>query len=292
MPYENILEIMLPIVIMIAAGYVFAKIRRIDLKPVVDIVMFLTVPCLIMSSILKAPLPLKEFITVPAASAFVVLGGGLMTLIISKVLRIKATPGMYMGSMFMNSGIIAFPIILSAYGLNALSKAIIFDATNGLLIFTLGIFILVGSKNAVQIFKLPVIYSIIAAALLNPISFQIPEIVINTLSTVGSATIPLMLLILGYRMNSVRGKVFGPSLLASIIRLAGGLALAIAFVKLFGIAGTTRSVILISSSMPTAMNSLLLSEEYGVDSELAAGTVMMTTMLSFLALPLVMHFIV
>jgi predicted permease len=70
-----------------------------------------------------------------------------------------------------------------------------------------------------------------------------------------------------------------------------GVMLSVIFVNLFGIRGIVREVILLSSSMPTAMNSLLLSEEFRVDPDIAASAVIITTVLSFVTIPLVLRYI-
>ena len=121
----------MPIFLTIAIGYGFGRFKRINIKPIVEIVLYVTVPCLIISSILMNPLPLKDFLQLPASAVFVIIGTGLITFLLLKLFKIKSSPGIYMGSMFINSGVMAFPIIMSAYGREALSKVIVFDSANG-----------------------------------------------------------------------------------------------------------------------------------------------------------------
>jgi len=291
MPLSKITEIILPVLLTVAIGFIFGRFKRIAIKPVIDVIIYVTVPCLILASILKHPLSLSDLFQIPLAAIFVVLGTGLSAFLVLKLFRVKESPGIYMGSMFINSGIMAFPIVLTAYGREALSKAIIFDATNAILIFTLGIFMLVGKSNFKQIFKLPVIYAAIIAITLNIAGISLPDIPLKTLSTIGDATIPVMLLVLGYKLNYLRPQVLGPSIFSSVMRLGMGLALSLLFVRMFGLTGIIRNVVILSSCMPTAMNSLVLSEEYGVDSELVASTVMITTLLAFATIPLILSYI-
>jgi predicted permease len=46
------------------------------------------------------------------------------------------------------------------------------------------------------------------------------------------------------------------------------------------------SVLLVQSSMPAAINNAVLVEKYGGDKELVTLTIAITTMISFLTLPL------
>ena len=287
----KVFEILLPVFLTIALGYVFGRLKEINLKPIIDVMLFLTIPCLIISSITRAPFSGGDFAQIAIAAVFVVLATGGITFIALRSLKIDKAPGIYMGSMFMNSGIIAFPIILSAFGLPGLSKAIIFDAVNAALIFSLGVLILVGKEDLSRFLKLPMIYAIIGSVIMNFMGIKIYRPLLDTLTFVGDSSLPIMLLVLGYQLNYMRQHAMGHAILASVLRLGCGIAFSLLFVSVFGISGMTRKVILFSSSMPTAMNSLLLSEEFRVDPDVAASAVVTTTLLSFFTIPVVLRYL-
>jgi predicted permease len=292
MALSKIFEILFPILCTIAVGYLFGKFKKIRLKPIIDLTLYITVPSLILSAILKSPLSIGDFAVLPASAIFVIATVGVSTFLLTKLFKIKQTPGLYMGSMFINSGIIPFSLALSLFGVEGLAKAIVFDATNAILIFTLGIYILVGKKNILQIFKLPVLYAIVGALLLNWTRVPIPESAVSTLSLIGQPTIPIMLLVLGYQLNHIRPNVIGLSALAGSLRVGLGLLLSLLFVNALGITGLTRSIIIISSSMPTAMNSLVLTEEYDTDADLVASTLIISTILMFISIPLILRYLI
>jgi hypothetical protein len=291
MPHSKIIELMVPIFLTVLAGYVFGRLKEINLKPIVDLTLYIMIPSLIISSIVRVPLILRELAVIPAAAAFVILATGGVTFLFMKFFKMEKSPGMYMGSMFMNSGIIAFPLILAAFGSRGLTEAIVYDATNAILIFSLGIYILVGKDSLKQIARLPAIYSIAAALLINLIGFELPKPLLNALSSVGESSLPIMLLVLGYQLNYLRIHKVEHAILSSILRLGLGFGLSLLFVKVFNITGLMKSVIVLSSSMPTALNSLLLSEEFQKDADLAASAVAITTLASLITIPLVIRYI-
>lgn len=288
---SKIAEILLPVFLTILIGYIFGRFKEINTKPIMDLMLYVSIPCLIISSILKSPLVPSDFIVIPGAVLFVVLGTGLITFFILKVHKFDHAPGIYMSSMFINSGILAFPILSSAFGAEGLSKGIIFDAINGLLIFSLGVQILVGKDDVWKFLKLPVIYAILAAVILSFSGLKPPAPVMDAISFTGSSALPILLVILGYQLNYLRTHAFGYAFLASLLRIGCGIGLSLIFVNVFGIQGILRQVIVLSSSMPTAMNSLLLSEEFRVDPDIAASAVIITTLLSFITIPLVLRYL-
>lgn len=292
MAYSKIYEILLPIFLTIGIGYIFGRFKEMNLKPVIDLVLYITVPCLVLASIIQNPLDPKDFLIIPAAAAFVIFGVGALLFAIIKGFEISYFPGMFVSSMFMNSGILVFPIALSAYGKEGLSKAILFDATNGLLLFTLGVAILLGREGLKNMFKLPVVYAILAATILNLLRISMPSPLLGTFSFIGDATIPIMLIVLGYQLNYVRSFVVGPAIYSSVLRLGFGFLLALMFVNIFKLTGILKEIILLSSSMPTAINSLALTSEYKVDADLAATTVITTTILSFFTIPLILYYMI
>jgi predicted permease len=62
--------------------------------------------------------------------------------------------------------------------------------------------------------------------------------------------------------------------------------LSVICIYVLGIKGLMASVLFVQSSMPAAINNAVLVEKYGGDKELVTLTVAITTMISFLTLPL------
>ena len=59
----------------------------------------------------------------------------------------------------------------------------------------------------------------------------------------------------------------------------------------FGLQGIARGVLIVQSTMPTAVFNYLFSLRYGRDPEEVAGMVMISTALSFATLPLLLWFV-
>ena len=59
----------------------------------------------------------------------------------------------------------------------------------------------------------------------------------------------------------------------------------------FGLEGVERGVVILQSAMPVAVFNYLFAAEYGADPEGVAGMVVISTVLSFLSLPLLLWYV-
>ncbi len=276
----NVLAVVFPVFTIIALGYVFAGLKKISLEPVIEVLLYLTIPALVISSLLKKQIVTSDLLAVAGSALAVVLGTGLMAYVYLKLTNRQKMRGFYLPTMFMNSGNMAFPLALLAFGAEGLSVAVLYYVSIGLLVYSLGIYIAKGKGGFSEIFKLPLIYAAVAGIALNLTGTTLPRPLTTTFDMLGAATIPLMQISLGYRLFSARLSKPWVSLAGSLIRIIGGFAVAYVVVSVFGIGGINRKVILLSSSMPSAVINFVVSHRYSLDSELVASTVAMSTLLS------------
>jgi hypothetical protein len=103
----------------------------------------------------------------------------------------------------------------------------------------------------------------------------------------GQATIPIMLISLGYRLHEVEGLQWGHALGGAFVRIFGGFAAAHIAVSLIGAEGVNRQVLLLYGSLPAAVINFVLTEKYRQDPALAASIVVISTFVSILTIPVV-----
>jgi predicted permease len=103
----------------------------------------------------------------------------------------------------------------------------------------------------------------------------------------GQATIPIMLISLGYRLYEVESLQWGHALGGALLRIFGGFAAANIAVTLIGAEGTNRQVLLLYGSLPAAVVNFILTEKYRQDPGLAASIVVLSTFISLFAIPIV-----
>jgi predicted permease len=109
--------------------------------------------------------------------------------------------------------------------------------------YSLGIYLLNGRGNWRESFRLPLIYAAVAGLLVNLAEVKIPEILLQPVAMLGQATIPIMLISLGYRLHEVESLLWGHALGGAMLRIFGGFAAANIAVLAIGATGVNRQVI-------------------------------------------------
>ncbi len=287
-----------PIIIaflVIALGFVFQRKIGFDQKTVSNLLIYVLGPALVFSSIYSKQIVPGEFLIIAAGSVAVIAVCGAVAFVVFRIMNYKNT-GMLTPAMFANSGYLGFPITLFALGELGLQKMIIFDAVGTIFIFTLGVYLvhpqdLHWKEKVAGIFKIPLIYAIILAIALNLAAVLLPALLISSLTLIGSATIPLALIVLGGRLATLKlGNLRIPLAAVGVRFLAGGAA-GFAFISLLNLHGIIAGIIMLGSIMPPAVNSYVLNEKFGKDPENAATAVLIGTLLSIIPIAIVLSFI-
>jgi predicted permease len=288
----SILTVVFPVFCIIGLGYFFASFKKISLEPIIEVLLYLTIPALIISSLAHKSFAPAELALISGTVLGVVMGTGLLSYLYLSLVKKTELRGFYLTSMFMNSGNMGFPLALLAFGTEGLAVAVLYFIAVGVLVYTLGIYIAKGKGGFLEIFKLPLIYAAVIGISLNLTGLKLPGPVLTTLDMLGAATIPLMQVSLGYHLYSARITTLGTSVAGSIIRIGGGVAVAYLLVTLLGIDGIERNVIILSSAMPSAVINFVMSYKYRVQSELVASIVATSTFMSVVTTPLVLIWLI
>lgn len=287
----KVLSVVFPVFCIIGLGYLFARFKKISLEPIIEILLYLTIPALVISSLSRKKLIFHDLATVSFAALIVVLGTGAMAFIYLTVIKRRDLRGFYLPTMFMNSGNMSFPLALLAFGQEGLTVAILYYIAISLLVYSLGIYIAKGRGGFSEMFKLPLIYASIIGLALNFGNIEIPSPLLTTFDMLGAATIPIMQVSLGYRLHSAKLQYPWMSVAGSIIRIGGGVAIGWLVVTMLGIEGLNGKIILLSSGMPSAVINFVVSHRYNVHSDLVASTVAMSTIISIFTTPLLLMWI-
>jgi len=287
----NVLSIVFPVFSIIGIGYLFTNFKRISLEPVLDILLYLTIPSLVISSLIKNEIFFSKLMVVSVTAIIVILGTGGMSFICLSVTNKKDLNGFYLPTMFMNSGNMAFPLALLAFGGEGLAIAVLYYVAVSLMVYSLGIYIAKGDGGLYEIFKLPLIYATIAGLFLNFTGTHLPEPIVVALDMLGAATIPLMLISLGCHLRTTHITSLGVSLSGALIRILGGGILAYIITSIFGINGLEQKVIILSSAMPSAVINFIMSYRYKLHSELVASIILVSTIISLFTTPMVLYFL-
>ena len=280
----------IPVFLLVAVGFIFAHWKKISLASVTEIIVYLGTPSLVFSSLASKPL---------FAADIVVLAGGILLIFAGVGLLIRfyffifgfSSRGFALPTLFMNAGNMGFPLALFAFGQEGMQRATLLFVAITLLQYSLGIYILNGRGNWTEIFRLPLIYAALAGLLFTLTEIKLPELLLQPIIMLGQATIPIMLISLGYRLYQVESLQLGHALGGALLRIFGGFAAANIAVNLIGADGVNRQVLLLYGSLPAAVVNFVLTEKYRQDPGLAASIVVISTFISVLTIPIVLSLI-
>ncbi len=131
----------------------------------------------------------------------------------------------------------------------------------------------------------PLIAACVAGLVYSKYVGHFPHFLDNTFRLVSSATVPLSLISIGGALTfgAIR-EDFNLSLAASVIKLAVLPLTGYLFYNAFGISGIPFATGMIFFTLPTSTAIYILSSQLGSDTKLASGTIMLSTVLSFISL--------
>ena len=291
MPVNEIFNVVLPTFAAIMLGFALGKTIKIDMTGVVDIVFYIGLPALAFVSILSRPIILIEAAKIWGSAIIVTFGCGLLGWLFFKIKK-ENHSGLYLPISLPNTVNIPFPIISLAYGSAGLLAATLYYIPNIILTYSLGVFIATGkswSENLKAMLRVPTMYAAILALIINLFDISVPTVILRPIEFISSIVIPLVLLTLGYSLSKIKVTSIPTTLQASVIRIGGGLALGFLVTYLFNITDIHRSVVILISSMPAAVNTYLVAAKYKNETELVASVVFVTTVTSLLLIPLLLN---
>ncbi len=287
----EVAHIVLPVFLIIAVGFLFGKIKRVEVSPINDLVLYVAAPCLILSSFSS---PAMDFLFVARVFGFFVsvsalcLAAGFVMVKVLKLSRPTYLPTM----IFANNGNMGLPLVLFAFGEEGFQIAVVCMVAMAMLHYTLGV-ALVSPRGAVsEIFKLPLIYSAVAGMWINFGGYEMPLFLDRAVSLLGDIAVPGMMFILGYRLSRLSVSGLWVSSLFGCSRIALGFFAAFFLVPFFGVSPLAEKVLILQCAMPTAVTCLVLAEKYGVEPDKVASVIAVGTAVSFFVLPTVVLYLV
>lgn len=280
------------IFIFVFLGFCFGKMKKLDLELftqiIIDSFIYGVFPIFILLVIWKNQSSLSLAINIFFIALGVVLGGAFFSLLFSAFLK-KPFREISLPIMFMNSGYLAIPVNTLFFGEKGCEYAVIYDIVIGLMMYTLGIFLISGKRNFRQVFRMPIIYAAALGMFLNYINISIPGYIQNSYNILKIVIFPFILALVGYQLSLVKFHVslFRITGIGMILRMGGGGFIVWSLNKLFHLSTDLFPVVLLSSIMPSAVTTYILAKKYHNAPDYAASMVIFSTLLSIIVIPLV-----
>ena len=288
--YGQLVPIIAPVLIAALIGYGWARLDLpFERDFVTRVIMNIGAPCLVLNGIANLEFPPAEFgrsllaaVTMLATCSVI---GAAMLRVLRQPLRSYLPP-----VVFGNTGNLGLPLCLFAFGNEGLGLAVAVYLVYSVTQFVFGP-LFQGREPAWRtLMTTPMIYAALIGVAMLATGTTMPKTLSNTVSLLGGAAIPLMLLALGHSLASFRVTRPVKAVGLAVFRLLLGFLVGVAVAEALGLTGVLRGVIIIESSMPAAVFNFLLAARYDRHPEDIAGAILISTVLSFLTMPALLLF--
>jgi malate permease and related proteins len=286
-------DVLLPVLVVVGAGYALRRgYSALDLRTLNRVSMYALGPALIFTTLVRIEVAGGEALRIAAASALLVAALGALTYAAGRAMRLDAAgmAALLLCGMFMNSGNYGLPTTRFAFGEAGFQRALLFFIAQTVLAQVLAIPIASAGRGTLrgavtQIFRMPQIYAVAAglAARLGGLDLanraDALGSIFNGVALLADAALPLLLLLLGMQLANGAGVEDGRlTAVAAALRLVASPLLAWGIAVALGLDDLALRVVVLEASMPTAVNMVLYSTEFGARPRFVAGVVVATTL--------------
>jgi predicted permease len=287
--YIKLFEVLFPVFFVIGVGYYLGKKDpKINTKFITDFAGNIGTPAMIFYTITTTGVTLSVFIEYFVYSIIVIAGFtliGLFFLFFLKKDLISELPPLILP----NTGNMGIPICLFAYGMEGLGVASAIASVIILFHFTIGVFLAKKEFSFELVFKNVPTYAILISILFLYLNLEVPKFIENTTFLLTYATIFLVLMSLGVALTRLKVKSWKDAIILGLVRVIAGPIIGFSLIIYFNLSGFAAGVLLIQSSMPSAVLTYLVGSMYSSKKvvDTVSSVIVTSTLMSFITIPII-----
>ncbi len=288
-----------PIFLISGSGFLIGKWLQVKPRIFSQVVFYIFSPCLVFKLLVNSQLGLSDFLRMGGFTVALMTLMGILAWLAGQVFRFerRMLVAVILTVTIMNAANYGLPVTLFAFGDDALAHATLFFITVSIMTNTGGILLAsMGSSSLKQalvgLLKIPAIYALLLAMLINALGWQVPTPLMRTVDLLGNAAIPCQLVLLGLQVQAARwaGQTLALGVVAALRLLVSPL-LAFGLSGIFGLQGLARQAGILEAAMPAAVLTTVLATEFDVEPSFVSVAVFVTTLLSPLTLTPLLAFL-
>ncbi len=284
---ERIFGIIVPVFVIIALGYGYARLRgrtvQADMAAVNRVSMDVLRPLLVFTALAARDFDLAHNSLLIAAGAAISLGSGLLAWPVARLLgydvRSFVPPMMYN-----NCGNMGLPLAVLAFGSASLSAAVALFMACNLVYFSFGIALLrrgrradatAGAVSPWQLLLSPMMIAMLVGVVFAALHLNLPAPLFQALKLLGEACIPIMLFSLGVRMVEVSFKSWQIGMAGAIVCPVAGLLVAAMLDFMLPLTAVQRGQMYLFAALPPAVLCFMVAERYRQEPDKVAAIVLL-----------------
>jgi malonate transporter len=274
-----------------------AKTMRAGLSPTIY---YVTNPALLFVLLSEADLHAITGVFAPLALLVAAVAGSLHALICRFALRRRGA-GLAVGAMaasYANAGNIGLPIALYAVGTAAPAVSVLVAQLLIISPLYLCLFSFLAQRRVPADQRKPVGRTVVASvaspvtiaaaigAAFSLLGWSLPDVVMDPISMLGDASVPLLLLFFGLGLRGQvpfrEREVLAETVVATLLKVIAMPALAwVGGRYVFGLSGQDLLGVVVMAALPTAQNVYLFAHQFRMPTRVASDVIIATSVLSF-----------
>jgi malate permease and related proteins len=286
------------IALLFLAGVLLRRTGGLDARHasrMLRIVTTVGLPALIIGAIGRVPME-PALLVLPASAAVVMVTVGVLAAGCARLLGLDrpSTGAMIVSAMAMNLAVV-FPFVFVAWGPEALTRTVIFDAGNAIMQWTLVYMVAVRfggrAANARAVLRrlavAPPFIAIVVALLVNRLAPPGAAGFLDGLRIVGQIVTLLVLPAMGLLFEPRR--IVAREVLATVaLRCGVGAGVGALIALAFNFASPIAAVTVVASAAPVAFSSVIIAEREKLDVGLAIAAASLSVLIAMIALPMLL----
>ncbi|HNW96028.1 MAG TPA: AEC family transporter [Anaerolineaceae bacterium] len=286
------------IFILIGVGFLAAKFGILGeegARQLTDLLLLIVIPCVIIMAFQASfERSLIKNLLIAALLAALTHTAGIL---LSKLIFKNEAPDRKMmlaySTVFYNAGFFSLPLLRALLGETGVLYGSVFVAVFNLFAWTYGVRMMNGGNSGSKwkTFWNPGVISLLIALMLVLFNIRLPEILQTTLRYITGLHTPLAMMIIGCQFYMMRRSFNLRDLGLWKTVLARNILVPLLMLALIFYLAQDKTLFfasVITASAPTATNTILFATKYRQDVNTAVQTVILTTLITILSIPLMM----
>lgn len=289
-------DVVLPVVLIVTAGFAATRLFRIEAGTLNSVAYYVFGPAFVFTQFVAVDIAGSELAQAAGMFWVAALVTAALALLAGRWLRLgtSTATALLLVAVFPNVGNFGLAMVEFQYGPRALPIGALYLVLTIAFAFVLGVGAVTweerGWRGAVTAaLTSPMIIAVYAAVAVRLLGLTLPTGIERGVSLLGTGMIPTMLITLGATLAAIeRPTLDGAVWTAAVLKLGVMPVLAAALVPVFGLGGLTADVGVLQAAMPSAVFAVLISVEHEVERPFVATSVLVTTLISIITLPIVL----
>lgn len=273
-------------------------------KSINKLVLYVILPALIFNVVYNAE-PGREFYHVPIAAFGGIAAALVLSFFIFRFINLpQNTKGsLILASSFSNVTYLGLPVLMGFFAAIPEKIAVVsvlYEITTSPVLLSLGVLIAAyfskkeGENSAgilKRIIKLPPLWALGFVLMVKLFAIPVPLFLIQATKTLSVTAVGLMILSLGMALRFTKIRHLKPIMLSVLIQLAFIPFVVFYIGKSLQMNQPFFEATVIEAAMPTQLLTLVVADEFNLDTEILAQVILITTVLSVGTIPLIRYFL-